>query len=71
MKKLFASQTILLLGGTVFAWYNVILNFMRFYHVEGTIFKIQNCSERFFNCGNRSTRFPPFRARPTLAGYSA
>ena len=35
------------------------------------IFKIQNCSERFFDCANRSTRFRPFRARPTLAGYSA
>lgn len=43
MKKLLITQSIILFSGTLFAWYNVIRNFVRFYHVEGTIFKIHNC----------------------------
>lgn len=42
-KSLLIIQTVALLSGTVFAWYNVIKNFIRFYHFEGTIFKIQDC----------------------------
>lgn len=43
MKKWLWAQTIILLGGTVFAWFNVIRDFNRFYKFEGTIFKIQDC----------------------------
>lgn len=43
MKKLLITQSIILLSGTAFAWYNVVRNFVRFYHTEGTLFKIHNC----------------------------
>lgn len=36
-------QTIVLLGGTIFAWITVVRDFQRFYGYEGTIFKISNC----------------------------
>jgi hypothetical protein len=32
-----------LLAGTVFAWLSVASDFVRFFHTEGTIFKIQDC----------------------------
>jgi hypothetical protein len=44
MKKYFIGQTILLLVGTLFAWFNVIKNFIRFYQLEGTIFKVTDCA---------------------------
>ena len=31
------------LGGTIFAWYSVFTDFVRFYVTEGTIFKISDC----------------------------
>lgn len=43
LKKFLTIQTLLLAAGTVFAWYNVIKNFTKFYGYEGTIFKIQDC----------------------------
>lgn len=43
MKKLFILQIFLLLCGTIFAWFNVIKNFIHFYNLEGTIFKIHDC----------------------------
>lgn len=43
MKKLLITQSTVLFGGSVFAWYNVTRNFVRFYQVEGTIFKVHNC----------------------------
>lgn len=42
-KKLAWVQVFVLLLGTVFAWYTTVKNFIRFYHFEGTIFKIHNC----------------------------
>ncbi len=42
MKKLFQLQSIVLLIGTIFAWYTVYTDFVRFYAVEGTIFKVQD-----------------------------
>ncbi len=44
MKKLLVVQTVVLLFGAVFAWQSVTKNFIRFYHIEGTIFKVTNCS---------------------------
>lgn len=43
MKKLLIIQILLLAAGTIFAWYNVFLNFFRFYSAEGTLFKIADC----------------------------
>lgn len=42
-QRLFQIQTGLLAAGTIFAWYNTIKNFIRFYGYEGTLFKIQDC----------------------------
>ncbi|MFH1111575.1 MAG: hypothetical protein V1712_00700 [Patescibacteria group bacterium] len=43
MKKLFQLQSIILLIGTIFAWYTVYTDFTRFYVVEGELFKIKDC----------------------------
>lgn len=43
MKKLFYFQFFVLLAGTIFAWYTVVGDFARFYRIEGTIFKLQDC----------------------------
>ncbi|MFH1890978.1 MAG: hypothetical protein ABIJ91_05470 [Candidatus Kuenenbacteria bacterium] len=43
MKKLLQLQSIILLGGTLFAWYTVYQDFVRFYAVEGGLFKVQDC----------------------------
>lgn len=43
MKKLFLIQSIVLLLGTLFAWYNVVIGFVKFYKLEGTIFKVRDC----------------------------
>ncbi len=42
-KRLAWIQAAVLLGGTLFAWYTTVKNFVRFYHFEGTLFKIHNC----------------------------
>lgn len=42
MKK-FIVQSLVLLGGTVFAWFTVFGDFERFYQVEGTLFKVKDC----------------------------
>lgn len=36
-------QLIVLGAGSVFAWYTVVQDFVRFYNFEGTLFKVQNC----------------------------
>lgn len=43
MKKLLKLQSLILLIGTLFAWYTVYQDYARFYLVEGTIFKINDC----------------------------
>ncbi len=43
MKKLLPIQSLVLLGGTLFAWYTVYIDFSRFYLNEGTLFKINDC----------------------------
>lgn len=42
MKK-FIVQSLVLLGGTIFAWVTVFGDFERFYQVEGTLFKVKDC----------------------------
>lgn len=44
LKKLLAVQVFLLLCGSLFAWYNTVKNFIRFFNIEGTIFKVYNCA---------------------------
>lgn len=36
-------QVLTLLAGTVFSWMTVALDFTRFYKVEGTLLKVDNC----------------------------
>jgi len=36
-------QVLVLLAGTVFSWMTVVLDFTRFYKVEGTLLKVDNC----------------------------
>ena len=36
--------TIILAGGSVFAWYTVFNDFVRFQRIYGSIFRIENCS---------------------------
>ncbi|MFH1170946.1 MAG: hypothetical protein V1778_00170 [bacterium] len=43
IKRLYWLQSILLLGGTVFAWVTVWKDFSRFASFEGTIFKLSEC----------------------------
>ncbi len=43
MKKYFQLQSTILAVGVLFAGYNVTKNFMRFYHFEGTLFKVKDC----------------------------
>lgn len=43
MKGLLKIQSIVLLGGTLFAWYTVYTDFSRFYDIEGTLFRVQDC----------------------------
>jgi len=42
-KKLQLTQIFIILAGTVFAWYTVVTDFLRFYNYEGTLFKIRDC----------------------------
>lgn len=41
--RLLKILSLVLLGGTVFAWYTVYRDFSLFYGYEGTIFKIKDC----------------------------
>ena len=43
MKKLFYLQTLVLLVGSIFAWYTVYTDFARFYHLYGDLTRISNC----------------------------
>ena len=43
MKKLFYLQSLVILAGTLFAWYTIFGDFVRFFQVEGTVFKIKDC----------------------------
>lgn len=36
-------QATALLGGTVFAWTTAVVDFLRFYNAEGTLFKLEDC----------------------------
>ena len=42
--KLQKLLTIILAGGSIFAWYTVFNDFSRFQRIYGTIFRIENCS---------------------------
>lgn len=39
----YLGHVVVLLVGTVFAWVTIILDFLRFYNTEGTIFKLEHC----------------------------
>ncbi len=43
MKKLLLLQILILVAGTIFAWYTVYHDFARFYAIEGTYFKVSDC----------------------------
>jgi hypothetical protein len=43
MKKMYLAQSLVLLVGTVFAWFTVFTDFSRFYNLYGTITKINGC----------------------------
>jgi len=43
MNSLFKTQTFFLAVGTLFAWYTVVNDFLRFYSYEGTVFKVEDC----------------------------
>ena len=43
MDKLYKLQPLVLLGGTIFAWFSVYTDFARFYKFYGTLTRIQNC----------------------------
>lgn len=44
MKRGYVFQSLVLLGGALFAWTTVVNDFRRFYAIEGTVFKIQDCA---------------------------
>ncbi len=44
LKKLYLAQIWLLIAGAIFAWYTVVTDFIRFYDLEGTIFKVKDCT---------------------------
>lgn len=41
--KMYYIQVFTLLVGTVFAWTTAVVDFLRFYEAEGTLFKIADC----------------------------
>ena len=41
--KMYYAQVLTLLIGTVFAWTTAVVDFLRFYQTEGTLFKIADC----------------------------
>lgn len=43
MKKLLQFQALVLLGGTIFAWYTVYQDFSKFYAIEGSLLKVTDC----------------------------
>jgi hypothetical protein len=43
MNKLYKLQSVVLFIGTAFAWVTVYSDFSRFYHLYGSLTKIQNC----------------------------
>ena len=43
MKKLLWLQTLVLLAGSIFAWYTVYMDFVRFYGMYQSLTRIQNC----------------------------
>lgn len=43
MNKLYKLQSLVLLIGTVFAWFTVYLDFSRFYKLYGSLTRIHNC----------------------------
>lgn len=43
LRRLFQFQIIVLAGGTVFAFYTIVIDFLRFYDYEGTLFKVNDC----------------------------
>ncbi|MFH1426036.1 MAG: hypothetical protein ABIG66_01235 [Candidatus Kerfeldbacteria bacterium] len=43
LKVLYPLQTLVLLGGTIFAWYTVYGDFARHYQYEGSFFKFTDC----------------------------
>lgn len=44
MKRMLQVQVGVLAIGTLFAWYTVVTDVLRFYDVEGTIFRIKDCA---------------------------
>lgn len=44
LSKYLYLQTLTILGGTIFAYYNVFLDFKRYYAIESTIFKFTDCA---------------------------
>ena len=44
MKKIYWVQSLVLLAGTIFAWFTVYSDFSRFYNLYGTLTKISGCS---------------------------
>lgn len=42
-KKFFCLQSLVLLFGTIFAWYTVVGDFIKYFRVEDSLFKFQNC----------------------------
>lgn len=43
IRNAWIAQSMLIAGGTLFAWHAVGTDFLRFYRTEGTIFKISDC----------------------------
>lgn len=43
MKKIYQFQSLVLLIGTIFAWFTVYTDFSRFYKFYGSLTRIQNC----------------------------
>lgn len=43
MKKIYTAQSVWLLMGTIFAWFTVYSDFIRFYNLYGNITRISNC----------------------------
>src|SRR4030067_2522837 len=44
MKKLFIAQTLILLGGTIFAWSKLIPRLIEFQTIYGTLFHFKDCA---------------------------
>jgi len=42
-RQLLTVQVIVILAGTIFAWYTVIGDFIRYYNIETSIFKFNDC----------------------------